>query len=122
MGRFAPQCPLVGFLDPPTRKPHVSYAPLMIKLMYRGGAANLQLLAGEIRESPELNQHCTVEVTQRETQSDSLQHGQLADIAISVAAGVATNGLYDAIRALIDRARDRGSVESVDSIEHENDD
>ncbi|GGP88212.1 hypothetical protein GCM10010231_66870 [Streptomyces sindenensis] len=45
----------------------------------------------------------------------------MADIAISVAAGVATNGLYDAIRALIDRARDRGSVESVDPIEHEND-
>lgn len=91
----------------------------MIKLMYRGGAANLQLLAEEIREAPELSQRCTVEVTYQETQSDSLHHGQLADIAISVAAGVATNGLYDAIRALIDRARDRGSVESVDPIERE---
>ncbi|MEV6378027.1 hypothetical protein AB0M31_01230 [Streptomyces sp. NPDC051773] len=91
----------------------------MIKLMYCGGAANLQLLAEEIREAPELSQHCTVAVTGRETQSDSLHHGQLADIAISVAAGVATNGLYDAIRALIDRARDRGSVESVDPIERQ---
>ncbi|MEV6352209.1 hypothetical protein [Streptomyces hydrogenans] len=91
----------------------------MIKMMYRGGAANLQLLAEEIQETPELRQHCTVEVTHRESQSDSLHHGQLADIAISVAAGVATNALYDAIRALIDRARDRGSVESVDSTGHE---
>ncbi|MGX1478119.1 UNVERIFIED_CONTAM: hypothetical protein RKD50_006927 [Streptomyces canus] len=92
----------------------------MIKLMYRGGAANLQLLAEEIRESPELSRHCTVEVTHRETQSSSLHHGQLAEIAISVAAGVATNGLYDAIRDLIDRARDRGSVEPIEPIENEN--
>ncbi|WP_189529021.1 hypothetical protein, partial [Streptomyces sindenensis] len=50
----------------------------MIKLMYRGGAANLQLLAEEIRESPELSQHCTAEVTHRETQSDSLSFFELA--------------------------------------------
>lgn len=91
-----------------------SYAPDMIKMTYSGSFANLQLLAEEISEDPQLNSCCTARVTQQAARNDSLNHGQFAEIVISVAAGMATNTIYDAIRALIDRARNRGHVEPVE--------
>lgn len=91
----------------------------MIKMTYSGSFANLQLLAEEISEDPQLSSCCTARVTQHAARDDSLNHGQFAEIAISVATGVATNAIYDAIRSLIERARTRGHVDPVEPPEQE---
>jgi hypothetical protein len=85
----------------------------MTQFIYRGSAANLRLLAEELRQDDKIAACCTIEVLEREPNQDSLQNAQLAQIVISIAAGVTTNFVTDAIRAAIHRARDRGSVTPV---------
>ncbi|MFJ8930088.1 MULTISPECIES: hypothetical protein [unclassified Streptomyces] len=91
----------------------------MITMTYSGAIANLQLLAEEISDNPLLKAHCTTLVTPREVNDHSLNHGQFADIVISIAAGVATNAIYDGIRTLVDRARNRGDVDSAEQVGQE---
>jgi len=85
----------------------------MTQFIYGGNAANLRLLAEELRQDDEIAACCTIEVLERERNRDSLQNAQLAQIVISIASGVATNFVTDAIRAAVHRARDRGSVTRV---------
>ncbi|WP_328344557.1 hypothetical protein [Streptomyces violaceus] len=81
---------------------------------YRGETANLKVLAREIEADPHLAGKCSLTLTPlRQDRRDSLRHAQWAEISISVAAGLATNTLYDALKALIERARDRGPVDEV---------
>ncbi|MCF3143505.1 hypothetical protein [Streptomyces platensis] len=82
---------------------------------YRGEAANLKVLAREIEADPHLAGKCAVTLIKplRQDRRDSLRHAHWAEIAISVAAGLATNTLYDALKALVERARDRGPVDEV---------
>lgn len=40
-----------------------------------------------------------------------MRYAHWAEISISVAAGLATNTLYDALKVLVERARDRRPVE-----------
>ncbi|MFI1381830.1 hypothetical protein [Embleya sp. NPDC020886] len=86
----------------------------MNTLAYLGETANLRLLEEEIREDPRLADHCTVTLTKKTDGAASLHHGQIVEIAISIAAGVATNGIYDLVRTLVNRARDRGPIEPVE--------
>ncbi|WP_274563703.1 hypothetical protein [Streptomyces spiramyceticus] len=86
----------------------------MLILEYRGETANLKVLAREIEADPHLAGKCSLTLTPlRQDRRDSLRHAQWAEIAISVAAGLATNTLYDALKALVERARDRGPVDDV---------
>lgn len=85
----------------------------MTRFNYAGSAANLRLLAEELLQDDEIAACCTIEVLERDRKPDSLHNAQLAQIIISVASGVATNFITDAIRAAVDRARDRGPVTSV---------
>ncbi|GAA3654065.1 hypothetical protein ACG5V6_22955 [Streptomyces chitinivorans] len=81
---------------------------------YRGETANLRVLAREIEADPRLAGKCSLTLTPlRQDRRDSLRHAQWAEIAISVAAGLATNTLYDTLKALVERARDRGPVDEV---------
>ncbi len=85
----------------------------MTQFTYTGSAANLRLLAEELRQDDEVAARCTIEVLEQERNQDSLHNAELAQIVISIASGVATNFITDAIRAAVDRARDRGSVTPV---------
>ncbi|WP_158997500.1 hypothetical protein [Streptomyces aureus] len=81
---------------------------------YRGEAANLKVLAREIEADQCLSGKCSLALkTLHQDRRDSLRHAQWAEISISVASGLATNVLYDALRALVERARDRGPVDEV---------
>ncbi|MFF1794699.1 hypothetical protein ACFVXQ_10845 [Kitasatospora sp. NPDC058263] len=83
---------------------------------YRGETANLKVLAREIENDPLLAGQCSLTLTPlRQDSRDSLRHAQWAEIAISVGWGLATNALYDALKALVERARDRGPVDEVES-------
>jgi hypothetical protein len=84
-------------------------------LVLRGEESNLRILAMEIAEHPDLHGACSVHVTPagRGHQSDTLGHGDLAEIAITIATGVAINGVTGALKLLVDRARDRGKVTTV---------
>jgi len=79
-----------------------------------GESANLRILAEEISDDPQFSD-CTVAVNEIAHTENSLGHGQLVEIVISVGAGIATNAIYDAIRCAVDRARDRGRIEEADS-------
>lgn len=86
----------------------------MLIIEYRGEAANLKVLAREIEADPHLTGKCSLTLTPlRQDRRDSLRHAHWAEIAISVGAGLATNTLYDALKALVERARDRGPVDEV---------
>lgn len=85
----------------------------MVQFTYAGSAANLRMLAEELHQDEEIAADCTIEVLEQEPSRDSLHNAELAQIVISVASGVATNFITDAIRAAVDRARDRGSVTPV---------
>lgn len=81
---------------------------------YRGEAANLKVLAREIEADQHLAGKCSLSFTPLpQNRRDSLRHAHWAEISISVAAGLATNALYDALKALVERARDRGPVDEV---------
>ncbi|MGA5316426.1 hypothetical protein ACPCTK_20295 [Streptomyces pseudogriseolus] len=81
---------------------------------YRGEAANLKVLAREIEADQHLAGKCSLTLTPlQQNRRDSLRHAHWAEISISVAAGLATNTLYDALKALVERARDRGPVDEV---------
>lgn len=87
----------------------------METLTYRGEKANLQVLAEEIAEHPALKEHCVAQVRAKETgEQESLRYGGWAEITIAIASGVATNAIYDGLRYLVDRARDRGVVTEID--------
>jgi hypothetical protein len=90
-----------------------SYTSCMAQFTYAGSAANLRMLAEELHQDEEIAAGCTIEVLEQEPSRDSLHNAELAQIVISVASGVATNFITDAIRAAVDRARDRGSVTPV---------
>ncbi|MFI9598138.1 hypothetical protein [Nonomuraea sp. NPDC052265] len=84
-------------------------------LTYRGEKANLQVLAEEIADHPALKGHCVAQVQITETgEQESLRYGGWAEITIAIASGVATNAIYDGLRYLVDRARDRGVVTEVE--------
>ncbi|MEV4440831.1 hypothetical protein AB0K09_17775 [Streptomyces sp. NPDC049577] len=86
----------------------------MLITEYRGETANLKVLVREIELDPHLAGKCSFALTPlRQDRRDSLRHAQWAELAISVAAGLATNTLYDALKALVERARDRGPVDEV---------
>ncbi|GGP40677.1 hypothetical protein ACFY2W_08050 [Streptomyces sp. NPDC001262] len=86
----------------------------MLITEYRGETANLKVLVREIESDPHLAGKCSLALTPlRQDRRDSLRHAQWAELAISVAAGLATNTLYDALKALVERARDRGPVDEV---------
>ncbi|MEU9590868.1 hypothetical protein AB0D84_14220 [Streptomyces sp. NPDC048193] len=86
----------------------------MLIFEYRGETANLKVLAREIEADPHLAGKCTLTLTPlRQDRRDSLRHGQWAEIAISVVTGLATNTLHDALKALVERARDRGPVDEL---------
>ncbi|MGW9371002.1 hypothetical protein ACWGVR_13465 [Streptomyces xanthophaeus] len=81
---------------------------------YRGETANLKVLVREIEADPHLAGECSVTLTPlSQDRRDSLRHAHWAEIAISVGAGLMTNTLYDALKALVERARDRGPVDEV---------
>jgi hypothetical protein len=83
---------------------------------YRGETANLRVLAREIEKDPLLAGKCSLTLTPlRQDSRNSLRHAQWAEIVISVGGGLATNTLYDALKALVERARDRGPVDEVAS-------
>lgn len=82
----------------------------MTRFTYTGSAANLQLLAEELLQDSEIAAYCTIEVLEQDRNLDSLRNAELAQIIISVTSGVVTNFITDAIRAAVDRARDRGSI------------
>lgn len=85
----------------------------MTRFTYTGSSANLRLLAEELRQDNEIAAYCTIEVLEQDRNLDSLHNAELAQIIISVASGVATNFITDAIRGAVDRARDRGPVTSA---------
>ncbi|MFE4682231.1 hypothetical protein ACFRNJ_15540 [Streptomyces sp. NPDC056721] len=86
----------------------------MLILEYRGETANLKVLAREIEADPHLAGKCSLTLPSlRQDRRDSLRHAQWAGIAISVAAGLATNTLCDALKAPVERALDRGPVDDV---------
>jgi hypothetical protein len=85
----------------------------MTKLVYQGGSANLQLLAEELREDQAVSASCEIRLLREEQSGDSLYNGELAQIIISITAGVSTNLIIDAIHAAVNRARDRGPVKAV---------
>jgi hypothetical protein len=81
---------------------------------YRGESANLKVLAREIEADPHLAEKCSLTLTPlRQDRCDSLRHANWAEITVSVASGLATNAVYDALKALVERARDRGPVDEV---------
>lgn len=85
-------------------------------IQYRGEAANLKVLAREIEANPHLAGKCSLALTPlRQDRRDSLRHAQWAEMVISVAGSLATNALYDALKAVVERARDRGPVDEVSS-------
>ncbi|KNB53479.1 hypothetical protein [Streptomyces caatingaensis] len=76
----------------------------MLITEYRGESANLKVLVREIEADPHLAGKCSLVLTPlREDRRDSLRHAQWAELAVSVAAGLATNALYDALKALVAR-------------------
>jgi hypothetical protein len=85
----------------------------MTQFTYTGSMANLLLLAEELRQDDEIAACCTIELIEQEQNQDSLRNAELAQIIINITLGVAGNFATDAIRAAIDRARDRGSVTPV---------
>ncbi|MER6631442.1 hypothetical protein ABT301_25010 [Streptomyces sp. NPDC000987] len=81
---------------------------------YRGESANLKVLAREIEADPHLAGKCSLTLTPlHQDRRDSLRHANWAEIAVSVASGLATNAVYDALKSLVERARDRGPVDEV---------
>ncbi|MFE9905970.1 hypothetical protein [Streptomyces achromogenes] len=81
---------------------------------YRGESANLKVLAREIEADPHLAGTCSLTLTPlSQDRRDSLRHANWAEISVSVVSGLATNAVYDALKALIERARDRGPVDEV---------
>ncbi|MBU3864223.1 hypothetical protein KN815_09085 [Streptomyces sp. 4503] len=81
---------------------------------YRGESANLKVLAREIGADPHLAGTCSLTLTPlRQDRRDSLRHANWAEISVSVASGLATNAVYDALKVLVERARDRGPVDEV---------
>ncbi|WP_143118303.1 hypothetical protein [Actinomadura madurae] len=84
-------------------------------LLLRGEKANLQVLAEEIAADPALAEYCTAEINEiRGGSTGSFRYGHWAEITISIVTGLATNGLYDALRHRVARARDRGEVIEVE--------
>ncbi|GAA3749483.1 hypothetical protein GCM10022205_40720 [Spinactinospora alkalitolerans] len=82
--------------------------------MYRGERANLEVLAEEIAADPVLGRHCTVRFEAAgPADQGSLRHDAWAEIAIAIATGIATSAIYDSLRLLVSRARDRGKVSEV---------
>lgn len=75
----------------------------------QGDAANLNVLTNQIRA--EFGEQVVVTVAELPLAPDELRHGILAEVTISVVAGLGANALYDGIRVLISRAEARGSVE-----------
>jgi hypothetical protein len=62
----------------------------------------LKVLAREIEADPHLAGQCSLTLTPlRQDRRDSLRHAHWAEIGISVASGLATNTLYDALKALV---------------------
>jgi hypothetical protein len=85
----------------------------MTNLVYQGSSANLQVLAEELRTDPVASKSCEISVLKVKQDDDSLYNGELAQIVISIATGVSATLISDAIHAAVDRARDRGTVKSV---------
>lgn len=86
----------------------------MTTIEYRGESANLKVLAREIEADPRLAGVCSLTLTPlRLDRRDSLRHANWAEISVSVASGLATNAVYDALKILVERARDRGPVDEV---------
>ena len=85
----------------------------MSNLIYQGSSANLQVLAEELRADPAAGKSCEISVLKVEQDDGSLYNGELAQIVISIATGVSATLISDAIHAAVDRARDRGTVKSV---------
>ena len=92
-------------------------------LVYEGEESNLKVLADDLAAHPALAGVCTVTITSADASGqDTLRHGALAEIAITIASGVVTSAVYDTIRLLADRARDRGAVvEKTDRPDDEQD-
>lgn len=90
----------------------------MPTFVYMTEKANASVLAAEIGEDETLGPAC--EVTLRDLAGHTghaLGHGTIAEIAITVASGVMTTTISDALRRVLDRARDRAEVETVPSTE-----
>ncbi|MFH7339130.1 hypothetical protein [Streptomyces sp. KHY 26] len=74
----------------------------------------MKVLAREIEADPHLAGTCSLTLTPLcQDRRDSLRHANWAEISVSVASGLATNAVYDALKVLVERARDRGPVEEV---------
>lgn len=79
---------------------------------YLGEEANLRVLAEEIADDPLLGRTCRAIVVRPGVRvGHTLRHGTLAEIAITVTSGVMTTTISDALRRVLERARDRGDVE-----------
>ncbi|MEU7587727.1 hypothetical protein AB0A95_15675 [Micromonospora sp. NPDC049230] len=92
-------------------------------LVYEGEESNLKVLADDLAAHPDLAGVCTVTINSADASGQGvLRHGALAEIAITIASGVVTSAVYDTIRLLADRARDRGKVvEKTDRPDDEQD-
>jgi hypothetical protein len=87
----------------------------VLMLVFRGEESNLRILAKEIAEHPDLGRTCSTEIVPVDDgrHPNTLGHGDLAEIAVAIATGVATNAVTAALKLLVDRARDRGKVTTV---------
>lgn len=90
----------------------------MPTFVYRTERANASVLAGEIDADGVLSPVCGVAVRELPGRNGpTLGHGTIAEIAITVASGVMTTTISDALRRVIDRARDRADVEPQARVE-----
>lgn len=83
----------------------------MTTVTVRGESSNLQVAEWELAKEPLLQGICKVVVKKIPRERSSLGHGILAEMTITIASGVATTAVTDAIRLVIARARARGEVE-----------
>ncbi|WP_280303565.1 hypothetical protein [Nocardia abscessus] len=82
----------------------------MTTIIYTGEEANLRVVAEDIADDPALCDACEVRIGVQGNRSEALGHGVWAEMAVSVGSGVITAAISEALRRIVDRARDRGNV------------
>ncbi|MGW4769856.1 hypothetical protein ACWEO2_17645 [Nocardia sp. NPDC004278] len=91
----------------------------MTTMSFRGEFANLRVAEWELGEDPVLRDVCRVTVKEVSRERSALRHGVLAEMAITITSGAVTTAISEAIRLVINRARDRGDVQGPSETDNE---
>lgn len=84
-----------------------------VAIVVRGEQTNLAIVRSQIEADGRLTGVRMTTVTAPEGAPGRLQHAMWMELLISVPVGLGTQVIYDIIKTLIKRARDRGPIEEL---------